>query len=396
MLARTLGPVQFGTLTSALALVTLVASLATFGVGGWWLRVFGEEGYAAQRWIKPSLQFSVIGLLAVITILVSWAGFGPHDSRTGVIIALLSTVVIGSVSIDLVSAKFQLEENHRSLAVWQLTSHPLRLLGLLLLAANIANLTALHVACLYLVIAIFISSVGFFHLASVYKGKLQLAGHRKSTVCTEDERYAENPTLKSVFLGVTPFGLEGFLFLVYSQTDLVLLRYLADEEAVGFYSGAAVFMAAIYLPPSVLYQKFLLPKIHRWAYEEVGQLNRFIWTGGALMFSLGALLTAIIWLGAPYFVPAILGEVYLPAVSLLMLLALAAPFRYLAVHLGIILFTRDLIWVNLKLTGLTAIINVLLNIILIPEYGGLGSAIAMVVSYIFLAGLFIIVARRNF
>ena len=379
-----------------MAIVTLLSTLAAFGVCGWWLRIFGEEGYAAQRWVKATFQFSVLSSSIVIALLLAWASLGPHDNLTGVLIVTLAWVVLAQVTIDLVSTKFQLEAKHVGLAAWQFISHPLRLLGVLLLVSYVPFVTAFHVASLYLAISILVFSIGLFYLTAFYNGKIRLTGHQESTHFVNIKDYLEEPSLKNVLVRTSPFGLENFLFLVYYQTDLILLRYLVNEEAVGFYGASVIFMAAAYLPPSVLYQKFLLPMIHRWAFEEGYRLQQFIRKGARLMFVGGLLVTLFIWCGASYFVPLILGEEYRPSASLLILMSLAIPFRYLAVHLGSFLSTRDLIWVNLRISSCTALLNVFLNLLLIPLYGGIGAAVATVVSYACLAILFVIAVRKHF
>ena len=379
-----------------MAIVTLLAPLAAFGVGSWWLRVFGEEGFAAQRWVKPSLQFSALSSFAVAALLMAWAGLGPHDHVTGALIATLTWVVLAQAIIDLVCAKLQLEAKHIGLAAWQFVSHPLRLVGLLLLIFQFPLLTAFHVASLYLAISVFVLSIGFFCLAGFYNGELRLAGHQESTDFGKIKGYLEEPSLKTVLIRTTPFCLESFLFLVYYQTDLILLRYLVNEEAVGFYGASVIFLASVYLLPSVLYQKFLLTKIHRWAYEESNQFKKFIIKGAVLLFFGGVLVTLILWYAAHHIIPFFLGEDYLPSVSLVILMGLAIPFRYVALHLGSVLCTRDLIWTNLKVTGCTALINVCLNLLLIPQYGGEGAAVATVVSYVSLAVLCTAAVRKNF
>ena len=395
MLARTLGPAQFGAFSSALAMVTLLAPLAAFGIGGWWLRVFGEEGYAAKRWVKPSLQFSVLSSFAVAALLIAWARLGPHDNVTGTLIATLTWVVLAQVIIDLVSAKLQLEAKHIGLAAWQFVSHPLRLVGVLLLIIYLPILTAFHVASLYLAIAVLVFAIGCYYLVGFYNGKLHLAGYRKSSHFRNTEGYLEEPSVKNVLARTYPFGLESFLFLVYYRIDLILLRYLVNEEAAGFYGASVIFMAAVYLLPSVLYQKFLLPKIHRWAYEESNQFKVFIRKGSILLFAAGLFVMFIIWYTGEHLIQLVFGDEYYPSISLLMLLSLAIPFRYLAVHLGSVLCTRDLIWTNLKITGFTASLNVFLNFLLIPQYGGAGAAVATVLSYILLAVLFTAAVRKN-
>jgi len=395
VLARTLGPAQFGAFSSALAIVMLVAPIAAFGIGSWWLRIFGEEGYAANRWVKPSLQFSVLSAFSVFALLMGWTIVGPHDRTMGVLIATLTSVVFAQVTIDLLNARFQLEGRYISLAAWQLISHPLRLAGLVLLALYVPLLTAFHVAYLYSGISLLVFFVGCSLLASFYKGKIRLAGNLNSADLLKIKGSTDKPSLKSVLLGTFPFGVESFLFLVYYQTDLVLLYYIANEEAVGFYGASVIFMAAVYLLPSIIYQKFLLPKIHRWAYEESNRLHVFIRTGGVLLFLGGLLMTLIIWNGASYFVPILLGQDYVSSVPLLTLMCLAIPFRYLSVHLGSILATRDFIWINVKITAVTALLNVILNLMLIPQYGASGAAFATLLSHVSLAVLFFIATQSK-
>ena len=48
----------------------------------------------------------------------------------------------------------------------------------------------------------------------------------------------------------------------------------------------------------------------------------------------------------------------------------------------------------MKLMGLTAVVNIILNLILIPLYGMVGAAIATVVSNIFLLTLYWYFGRR--
>jgi O-antigen/teichoic acid export membrane protein len=395
VLARTLGPFEFGAFYSALAMVTLVSPIAAFGVGSWWLRVFGEEGYCAQRWVKASLKFATISSFSVVALLIAWASLGPHDNLTGMLIAALTWVVLAQVTIDLVNAKFQLEAKHMGLAAWQLVSHPLRLVGLILLILYLPLLTAFHVAFLYLAISALVLLMGYFCLAGFYNGELHLASHSKTNFL-KTKGYAEESSLKSVLLRTSPFGLQSVLFLFYYQTDVILLRYLVNEEAAGFYGASVTFMAAVYLLPSVLYQKYLLPQIHRWAYEKRNQLRVFIKRGAVMLFLVGILITFLMSHGASYLIPRILGEGYYPSVPLLTLMSLGIPFRYLVFHLGSVLSTRDFIWINLKLTGFTALLSVLLNILLIPQYGALGAALAMVISDLCLATLFVVATRNYF
>lgn len=396
LLARTLGPAEFGSFASALALVTLIAPLAGFGLGSWWLKVCSEEGYSAQYWVKPSLIFLFVSTVNTMLALLIWAGLGPHDHSSRVLLIILTGVVPAHATIDLVIAKLQLQGNYRHLAFWQLVSHPTKLIGILLVVGFGPSLTAFQAALVFLGSAIFVVFLGLPHLHQLYAGTLILYGHEKSNSIEETKPQRDSPTIRRTIAKSSPFGLEGFLFLVYYQTDIVLLRYLVSEEAAGLYSVGALVMAAAYLFPSVLYQKILPSKIHRWAYHDHEKLTHFIRAGSLIIALFGVIVMAIIWHVAPYFVRLIFGPSFEDSISILTVLIFAIPLRYLASHLGSVLSTRDFIWVNLKITATTALLNIILNILLITEHGPVGAAVATIISHAVLALLFAITVVKKF
>src|ERR1700743_3192202 len=57
LLARHLGPADFGLFSSSLATVSMIAPFAGFGQSQFWLRAYGVEGWQASRWLAPSLRF---------------------------------------------------------------------------------------------------------------------------------------------------------------------------------------------------------------------------------------------------------------------------------------------------------------------------------------------------
>ena len=127
LLARELGPATYGLFAAALGMVTLVSPLASFGVGGFWLMVFGQEGWQAVRWLRGSFSFTAITIFLVLVALFSWAVLGPHDETTRGLLLLLSVYVLGQVAVELVSAKLQLEERYLALTMWQFLPNMLRL-----------------------------------------------------------------------------------------------------------------------------------------------------------------------------------------------------------------------------------------------------------------------------
>ncbi len=382
-LARELGPNSFGIFGASLALVVMVTPLASFGVGTFWLKVFGEEGWGGIRWLQSSLIFTFLTTFIVLVAIVLWAMLGPHDVTTRKILILLSTYLLGQVALELVSAKLQLEERYSVLAFWLLLPHFLRLILIFSLAWLVVdNITLSNSTYAYMAISISMFSFGLFVLWRMKGGHLSLRGHGARDI--KNVSLKSTASVSEVVFQVWPFGLAGFFHLIYFQSDIILLKYLQSDESAGIYNVVFVTMAAVYLLPSVIYQKYLLPKIHRWASHDRSKFYRVYRTGNKVMLGLGILAMLSIWLLSPWGVPYLFGENYGAAVVPLSILGLAAPFRFLATSVGSTLVTGNHMRRKVCYMGVTAMVNVGLNFLLIPIYGAIGAAIATVLSEIFL------------
>lgn len=382
ILARVLGIEQFGKFSSAFAMVTLLAPLAGFGVAGFWLNIFGREGWRAQRWLRGSLKFLIFSTVFVLLLLWTWAWIGPHDTNTTWLLVILSIHVFGVASIELTGAKYQLEGRHASLAGLQLTPNLLRFICIIFLLTFIqkkgeVDLQVMYVAAIFAVVAIVILLFGSYQISLMVKGQLVLEGHS-----TLSEDIALNSTEKpgpwEVMSVSWPFGIAGLFYLIYFQSDIILVKYLVNESAVGAYSVAFAVMNAVYLFPSVLYQKFFLPKLHRWAHYDQNQLNRVYRVGNIAMLGLGLVAMILLWLIAPVLLPNVFGAEYQAAVMLLIILSVATPFRFVANSVGAFLATRNHMRMKVRLMGVGALINIVLNFSLIPIFGVAGAAAATV------------------
>ena len=397
LLARVLGVEAFGAFSSSRAMVTLVAPLAGFGVSSYWLKLYGHEGWAAQRWLPASFRFLLLSTCLVVAAVFVWAWLGPHDDLTAMLLMLLATVVVGNLAVELGSAKYQLEGNHKGLALWQLMPNLLRFSGVaaLLLLMGGDKFAAVQAAGVFAVVAAILLVFVTGQMLKLRRAEMVLEGHANASEGPSAQALRNNePSVGQVISGAWPFGLAGIFYLIYFQSDIILVKYIVDDVAAGIYNVAFVVMAAVYLFPSVLYQKFLLPKLHRWAYHDSGRLARIYRVGNIVMLASGVLAMLILWLLAPPVLPWLFGGDYRDAVALVMILAVAAPFRFLASSAGAMLVTRDYMRLKVKLMGGAALVNIVLNLFLIPEYGAVGAAVATVLSDVFLSGLYLVWARQ--
>lgn len=390
LLARVLGVEQFGSFSAALAMVMLLAPLAGFGVAGYWLNAFGREGWQGRRWVPGSIRFLSVSTVAVLSLLLMWAWLGPHDHVTTWLLSILAAHVLGQAALELASAKFQLEGRHARLAGWQFTPHLMRFMGVLALVVFIGreDFAAEHVAWLYASVAFLILLLGGYQIALMAWGQMALEGHGPKAADASSQSM-DQPHPGAVASAAWPFGLAGVFYLIYFQSDIILIKYLVDESAAGLYNVAFVVMSAIYMFPSVVYQKFLLPRLHRWAHHDVVKLQKTYRVGNLLTLLTGVAAMIMLWLLAPFVLPLVFGYEYQGAVSLLLILAFAAPFRFLASSAGAMLVTRNHMRIKVRLMGAAAVFNVVLNFILIPIHGTAGAAVATVASDVLLCALYV-------
>jgi len=391
ILARQLGPADFGNLSAALAAVTLCAPLAGFGVSQYWLKVFGEEGLEAKRWLPASLNLVGLSTLIVISVLVCWAVYGPHDEHMRSVVLVLSVYVIGQVSLELVGGKLQLEERYFALSLWHILPHLTRFIAVLLMARAFDQLiSSENVVLAYASIAVFLAVIGGMQVFSMFAGRFNLKGHGH----TKSSTMLETPGVLTVVSHAWPFGLAGLFHLVYFQSDIILLRYITGSEAAGIYNVAFTVMVVVLLLPSIIYQKFLLPKIHRWAKYDLHRIYRVYRKGNIFMLVLGIMAMLAIWVMAPPLMPILFGPEYAGATSLLNVLAVCAPLLFVASSIGVTLVTQENMKKKVKYMGVVAMLNIILNVALIPTFGAIGAATATVLSNAVLVVIYRIAVQK--
>lgn len=384
ILARKLGSEYFGMFSAVFAMVTLVAPLAGFGISQLWLKVFGQEGWNAQRWLKPSFYFVILSTILVFISLCIWAFFGNHDQLTRSLFLILSFYILGQVSVELVSSKLQLEERYLHLAVWQFLPHFMRFISITILLFGFTNWTSIEeIAYVYAFIAIIFLLVGVLQLVTMKKGDFKLKGHKE-----EKAKETNQVSLSLVLQNTWPFGLAAFFHLIYFQSDIILIKYIVGDNQAGIYNVAFTIMVAVYMFPSVLYQKFLLPKVHRWANHEKNKFYEVYRKGNIAMLVLGLTAMLLVWALSTWAILFMFGNEYQDSILILNILALSSPIIFVAFSTGATLVTQEHMKLKVKLMGMVALINLVLNFILIPIYGAAGAAVSTVVSNFILLMLY--------
>lgn len=378
IVARKLGPSAFGSFGSAVALVTILAPLAGFGAYRFLLKAISEEGTAAVRWAPGILRFLLSSVAAILILVLLLSSVQASGSLEGGLLVILLPLILGQVVFDLVGTTYQLEERYLVLSAWQgfpaFARLGATLVGLGLYSSGFGPRSA---AAAYACAAVLVFFTGLPSLRRLLAGELKIMGGKDELKERESPRA---PSVLSVLKECVPFGVEGLFFLVYLQSGIVVLKYISGALQAGLYNVALMIVMAIYILPGVVYQKFLLGKLHRWAATDRAKLARAHQIGKICMCAIGFAAMAAVELLGPSVITRLLGQQYAPACAVLRILALCIPIRFLSSCDGAICSTSGLITKKVFVLAAAALANVVSGILLGERFGAAGVAIGAIIS----------------
>lgn len=173
-----------------------------------------------------------------------------------------------------------------------------------------------------------------------------------------------------------PFAVFFILVMVYNFTDIVMLGLIGENKDFngGIYSAALKLMQIMILP-STLIQKVFFPEFSKSQNTDKSLLIQY----QTMIYSLGIFVFTMVFT-FPELGFYIFSEDYVGLPSLLILFSIKAILVYFTLSFSV----PQMAWgQELKLiraTSLAAVINVILNFILIPEFGATGAVVSTIIA----------------
>ncbi|CAB50065.1 flippase [Pyrococcus abyssi] len=192
-----------------------------------------------------------------------------------------------------------------------------------------------------------------------------------------------------------PFWLIGLFTLIYYRTDMVMLSLMRGDYETGIYRAAYTLIEVSLFVPNIVVST-TMPSMARLWVEDRKTLNLLFRKSFQMLLGIGILGVAGYYVLARLGITIVFGEKFLPSVPVLRILAFAIPFMFLNSLFGSFMNATGRELTFTKITSFTALLNVVLNYILIRYYGASGAAVATVVSQVFLLFLAITKSKDEF
>ena len=367
LLAQSLGPQRFGQYMFALSFTLLFNALGDLGLSTVFTREVSRTPSRVRELLRACLTLK-LGFSGIVLIAVPLAArYGPGGSES---LALVMPIVIGML----------------------LNSTALLFDGLLR-AAGRAGRSGLNLtvqSAVALTCGAVMLKLGFgpqagayaFLAGAIVRSVAALAWSRDLWGRGEavDSSHEPKPiTLVALLREAMPLALSGIFIALYFRIDSVVLRMLQGDQAVGLYAGAYRMFEAFAML-AVTFRTVLFPFMARSADGPAGALGALCRKSIRLhlLFTFG--VAVFFTYEAPAIVRVVLGPGYAAAAPALAVLMWALPGSYMADTLLFLLTAQRRQSLATWAVGLTAVVNVVLNLLLVPRMSILGSSAATVVS----------------
>jgi PST family polysaccharide transporter len=195
--------------------------------------------------------------------------------------------------------------------------------------------------------------------------------HRRHRFPTAFDRNAFDPALARIATRESlPIWLAGLLSMLYFKGDVILLRAFLGDAELGAYSAAyKIFEGSMLLPAVLLTAVF--PSLARADGERQRRWETLV---TSVLLGLGVLVGATCFVMSSQIIAVVFGHGFVRAVPSLRILSLGLPLLYVNFGLTHFLIARDLGSKNLLLAASMLVLNVGLNLVAIPRWGGPGAA----------------------
>lgn len=364
--SRYLGPSNYGLINYASAYTGFFASICTLGINSVIVKELVDHPERDGEIVGTSLGLRALSsffsalMIVAISLIVD-----ANEPTTQVVVALCAISCVVQI-FDTFNYWFQAKLQSKTTAI--------------------ATFVAYTMMALYKVILLISGKpVTYFALAMsvdyLFLGVLLLIGYKKQGggKLGWSSRYSLQLLKKSYH-----FILPGLMVAVYAQTDKIMLKQMLTEAEVGYYSTAAglcsiwcFVLAAIIdsLNPPIM-EAFQRNK------EEFNKKNKLLY---AIVFYMSMAVSLLFTIFGGVAINILYGEAYAPATVPLQVITWYTAFSYLGVarNAWIVCMKKQKYLKYIYCSS--ALINVILNFVLIPQWGATGAAIASLTTQILTA-----------
>lgn len=359
-IARALGVAEFGIFTIILIFARFGITATDFGFIPLIVRDVAKGKGRSGEYLGNALLLQLMIFLPVLVFLVLTANFLGYESRVKHLIYIYSLGVLCISLAGTFGAVFKAHERFEYPAIISVAAMVARVglyFGAVILGYGLGGIVSMFVVAAVL------------QLVLMARYTLRKINGLRISISPSTWRY--------LFREGVAFALIGIVGIIYFRADTVILSRLQGESATGLY-GASYRIFDLLLVIPGLVSGTIYPVMSRF-HATAADLNRIIYEKYLqYMLFLGLPMAIGVTLLSKEITALIFGEAFTPSAHALSVLVWTLFLIFLNSPPGALLNSTGRQWSVLGLTTVAALLNIVLDFLLIPSYSLNGAAYATV------------------
>jgi O-antigen/teichoic acid export membrane protein len=360
--ARYLGVEGFGILALALSLTGLFGVFTDLGLNTLTIREVSRNKSLASKYIGNTVIIKIIyafltfGIIALVVYIIGY----PQEVKT--IVYLIALSVILSAFTGIFNSIFQAFQKMEYMSLNIILNAVLMITGILIVIHFGLGIIAL--ASVYLissVIVLFITLIIYSWKFFVPKIELDLKFWK--------------PTIREASF----FGVSSILVVIYFYIDSLMLSIMVGYSAVGIYNASyKLIVVLLFIPGIFVTSIFPIMSQH---FESSKNLLKIEYEKSVKYLFVAAVFIFVIGFSfADKIILIIYGSAYTPSIAALQTLIFVIPIIFITNLFGNLLGAINRQRILIIITGVSALFNVALNLVLIPNFSYIGASVATVLT----------------
>lgn len=379
LVARYLGPAQFGVLSYAISIVGIFASAGHMGLAGLVVREIVKNPGGSNETLGTSFFLKMLGMLIGLTLIIGYALAYEVIGSAEYWVLLIVAFSIIFQPFDIIDYWFEANIQAKYAAIARIGSVLLTSMFKLMLIYFSANL-----------IKFAFSNI----IQATFATLFFLILYKQSTGINVSNWKVNSTKARELFNQGWVIYLGSIFTIINLKIDQVMLKWLVGAEQVGIYAVAAQLSEAWYFVPVAIVASYF-PKLIKLHAAQPELFNKRLQQIFDLLFAFALVVACLMTFLSEPLVIAFYGKKYAASAMILSIHIWAAIFIFMRALFSRWILIENALVFSLITQGLGALVNIIFNLILIPKYGGSGAAVATLISYAMSSYLSLLIYKKT-
>lgn len=363
--ARYLSPANFGILSFAIALTTIISVVGDLGLQWYTTRDLSRDIKRAPQYLANLIPMKIILAVLSYGIIIVIVFLTGLPKQTALTVSFIGIAVVMNIFMLLFQGFYQASERMEFVGFGQLLNAVLIFTGVFV--AIFLKLDVVAFALIYLFSGIITMVFHIIVMLAAFPGTLP--GSISSGL------KIEQAFIKGAFAACWPIAVAAIFNALYSWIDTVILSFLCDIAVAGYYNASYKMIMTLYIIPVSL-AAAVFPVMARYFVRDRNMSELALEKSLKYLFILSLPIATATTILSERFIIQFYGEAFLPAALSLKILVWSVPFYFTNVVFGNYFNVANRQIVYTLACVIMAVVNVAVNLIFVPMIGLAAAGIA--------------------